>query len=147
MELDGLPPEIGVQVAIDRALAAKNMMSKIRGYAPSQWVLPTQPRVPESLMIDDDEVDHLPFRDIPESADDEFARTVRLRDFARRAFIEVDTDARIRVALNRRHRPGRMTFRPGDLCYFYRLPTSRCPRLESRHGESRVQSRTGALLH
>ena len=48
MELDGLPPEIGVQVAIDRALAAKNMMSKIRGYAPSQWVLATQPRLPES---------------------------------------------------------------------------------------------------
>ena len=72
MELDGIPPDISVQCVIDRAAAAKNMMSRIRGYSPSQWVLATQPRVPESLMIDDDDVDHLPFRDIPESAEDEF---------------------------------------------------------------------------
>ena len=39
MELDGIPADISVQCVIDRAAAAKNMMSRIRGYAPSQWVL------------------------------------------------------------------------------------------------------------
>ena len=120
MELDGLPPELSVQAVIDRALAAKSMMSRILGYSPAQWVLATQPRIPESLMTDEDDVDHVPFRDMPESADDEFARVVQVRDAARRAFIAVDTDARIRVALAGRSRPGRLTFKTGGLVYFFR---------------------------
>ena len=39
-------------------------MSRTRGYSPPQWVLATQPRIPESLMIDEDE-DHVPHKDIP----------------------------------------------------------------------------------
>ena len=72
------------------------MMSRIRGYSPSQWVLVTQLRIPESLMIDDEDEDHVPHKDIPESQDDEFARSVRVRDASRRAFISVDTDQRLR---------------------------------------------------
>ena len=34
----------------DKATSAKNIMSRIRGYSPSQWVLATQPRTPQSLM-------------------------------------------------------------------------------------------------
>ena len=34
----------------------------------------------------------------PESQDDEFARSVRVREAARRAFIAVDTDQRLRRA-------------------------------------------------
>ena len=60
-------------------------MSRIRGESPSQWVLATQPRIPESLMIDDEDEDHAPHKDIPESQDDEFARSVRVRDAARGA--------------------------------------------------------------
>ena len=43
-------------------------------------------------MIDDEDEDHVPHKDMPESQDDEFARSVRVRDAARRAFIAVDTD-------------------------------------------------------
>ncbi len=71
-------------------------------------------------MIDDDDMDHLQFRIVPESVEDEFVKTVRVRVAARRAFMEVDTDARLRVALRRRLRPGRLTFKPGDLFYFNR---------------------------
>ena len=60
--------------------------------SPMTRVLAMQPRIPESLMIDDEDVDHVPHKDIPESQDDEFARSVRVRDAARGAFIVVDTD-------------------------------------------------------
>ena len=86
---DGVPDDMSVQSLFDKATSAKNMMSRIRGYSPSQWVLATQPRIPESLMIDDEDEDHVPHKDIPESQDDEFARSVRVRDAARRAFIAV----------------------------------------------------------
>ena len=43
-------------------------------------------------MIDDEDEDHVLHKDIPESQDDEFARSVLARDAARRAFIAVDTD-------------------------------------------------------
>ena len=95
---DGVPDDMSAQSLFDKATSAKNMMSRIRGYSPSQWVLATQPRIPESLMIDDEDEDHVPHKDIPESQDDEFARSVRVRDAFRRAFIAVDTDQRLRRA-------------------------------------------------
>ena len=44
----------------------------------------------------------------------------RVRDAARRAFIAVDTDQRLRRAAISASRPDRLTFEPGDLCYFWR---------------------------
>ena len=102
-------------------------MSRIRGYFPSQWVLATQPRIPESLMIDDEDEDHVPHKDITESQDDEFTRSVRVRDAARRAFIAVNTDQRLRKAA---------TFEPGDMCYFWRDGCG----LESWNGHCGVSS-------
>ena len=93
-------------------------MSRIRGYSPSQCA--THPRIPESLVIDDEDEDHVPHKDIPESQDDECARSVRVRDAARRAFITVDTDQRLRKAAVSATRPDRLTFEPGDMCYFWR---------------------------
>ena len=117
---DGVPDDTSAQSLFDKATSAKNMMSRIRGYSPSQWVLATQPRIPESLMIDDEDEDHVPHKDVPESQDDEFARSVRVRDPARRAFIAVDTDQRLRKAAVSASRPDRLTFEPGDLRYFWR---------------------------
>ena len=45
---DGVPDDMSAQSLFDKATSAKNMMSRIRGYSPSQWVLATQPRIPES---------------------------------------------------------------------------------------------------
>ena len=70
--------------------------------------------------IDDDDEDDVPHTDIPESQDDEPARSVRVRDAARRAFISVDTDQRLRRAAVSAARRDRLTFEPGDLCYFWR---------------------------
>ena len=52
---DGVPDDMSAQSLFDRATSAKNMMSRIRGYSPSQWVLAAQPRIPQSLMIDDED--------------------------------------------------------------------------------------------
>ena len=71
-------------------------------------------------MIDDEDEDRLPRKDIPESQDDEFARSIRVRDAARRAFITVDTDQRPRRPAVSASRPDRLTFEPGDTCYFWR---------------------------
>ena len=117
---DGVPDDTSVQSLFDKATSSKNMMSRIRGYSPSQWVLATQPRIPESLTIDDEDEDYVPQQNIPESQDDEFARLVRVRDAARRAFISVDTDQRLSRAAVAASRPHRLTFEPGELCYFWR---------------------------
>ena len=77
---DGVPDDTSAQPLFGKATSGKNMMSRIRGYSPSQWVRATQPRIPESLMIDDEDEDHVPHKDIPESQDDEFARSVHVRD-------------------------------------------------------------------
>ena len=66
-------------------------------------------------MIDDEDEDHVPHKDIPESQDDEFARSIRVRDAARRAFI-----ARLRRAAVSASRPDRLTFEPGDMRHFWR---------------------------
>ena len=116
----GVPDDMSAHSLFDKARSAKNMMSRIRGYSPSQWVLATQPRIPESPMIDDEDEDHVPHKDIPESQDDEFARSVRVRDAARRAFIAVDTNQRLRRAAVSAPRPDRLTFKQGDMCYFWR---------------------------
>ena len=117
---DGVPDDMSAQPLFDKATSAKKMLSRIRGYSPSQWVIATQPRTPESLIIDDEDEDHVPHEDIPESQDDEFARSVRVRDAARRAFIAVDTDQRLRTAALSASRLDHLTFEPEDMCYFSR---------------------------
>ena len=75
---DGEPDDMSVQSLFDKGTSAKNMMRRIRGYSPSQWVLATHPRMPESLMIDDEDEHHVPHQDIPESQDDELIRSLVL---------------------------------------------------------------------
>ena len=70
-------------------------------------------------MIDDDE-DHVPHKDIPESQDDGFARSFRVKDAARRAFIAVDMDQSLHRVAVCASRPDGLTFEPGDMCCFWR---------------------------
>ena len=89
-------------------------------------------------MIDDEDEDHVPRKDTQRSHDDEFARSVRVRDAARRAFIAVDTDQRLCRAAVSASRTDQLIFEPGDL----RFLLERCNGLESWHGCRRVSSRS-----
>ena len=80
-------------------------------------------------MIDDEDEDPVLRKDIPESQDDEFARSVRVRDAARRAFIAVDTDQRLRRAAVSASRPDRQSLLLARRCW-----------LESRNGHCGVSS-------
>ena len=134
---DGVPHDMSVQSLFDKATSAKNIMSRIRGYSPSQWVLATQLRIPESLMIDGEGEDHVPHEDVPQSQDDEVAGSVHVRDAAHGAFISVHTDQRLRRAAVSAFRLDRLTFEPGDLCYFWRDALGWSP------GTATVVSRVG----
>ena len=92
-------------------------------------------------MIDDDE-DQVPHKDMPESQDDEFARSVRVRDAVRRAFIAVDTNERLRRTAVSASRSDRLTFEPRDMCYFL----AKWCWLESWNGHCGVSSWSGPLL-
>ena len=56
-------------------------------------------------MIDDEHEHHVAHKEIAESQCDEFARSVRIRDAARCAFIAVDMDQRLRRAAVSASRP------------------------------------------
>ena len=92
-------------------------------------------------MIDDEDEDHVPHKDIPESQDDEFARSLRVRDAARRAFIAVDTDKRLRRTAVSASRLDRLTFEPGDMLFLARWCW-----LESWNGHCGVSSWSRPLL-
>ena len=139
---DGVPDDMTVQSLFDTATSAKNMMSRIRGYSPSRWALATQPRIPESLMIDDEDEGHVPHKDVPDCQDDEFSRSVRVRYAARRTFTAVDTDQMLRRAAVSASRPDRLAFEPGDLCYFWRDAVG----CQSWHGHCGVSSWSRSLL-
>ena len=112
---DGVPDEMIFHSLFDKATSAKNMISRIRGHSLSLWVLATQPLIPESLMIVDEDEDHVPHKDTPESQHDDFALSVRVKDAARRAAIAVDTDHRLRRAAVSASRPDLLTFEPGGM--------------------------------
>lgn len=78
-------------------------------------------------MVNDEEQDYVPNKDIPEGQDDEFARTVQVRDAARRAFVTVNTDQKLCPARAATIRQDRWTLEPGDLCYFVRHGKSWSP--------------------
>ena len=109
-----------MQTLVSHLCAAKNMMSRIRSFSPSQWALATQPRLPEVFMIEDEADDATPFRNIEGDDVSEFANTVRLRVTARRAFVAADTDARLRRAVVARTRPDRLVYSTGDRIYYWR---------------------------
>eukprot|EP00969_Alexandrium_andersonii_P308363 13629646-Alexandrium_andersonii.AAC.1 len=95
-------------------------MSRIRGFSPNQWVLATQPRLPEPLMTDDEDIDYLPFRDVPEDANSKFVKTVQVRDAAWRAFARTDTDTRLRRAQAGASRSNHLTCDAGELFWHRR---------------------------
>ena len=102
--------------------------------------LARQGRVLEFLIDDDKDEAHVLRKDISESEDDEFARSVSVRDAHPRAFIAVDTDQRFRRAIVSTSRSDLLIFEPGDLCYFWRFATGCSPGMEVGQGHYYVDN-------
>ena len=114
-----LMSEGDVDVGTAQTNAAKNSMMRRGGFAPVQWVLGRDVRIPGSL-VDPLEASRLETHEAILTPGSSIAKQVALRDAARKAYIEVDSDDRIRRALLARSRPMRGPWPPGSLGYFYR---------------------------
>ena len=78
--------------AIDQCVSAKNQMYMIEGYSPSQWVLAQNPRVPDSVLEENPDINLW-------NADQkgmDFQRHMEVRQAARQAFLRSDVSARLR---------------------------------------------------
>ena len=99
----------------------KNLFINQRGYSPSQWVMGYQPQDITSLNNNDLEQSlglHQSLLDAEEGAQDSFAKQLLIRQWAKEAFIKLDTSQRVRKAMLRKSIPMRGPYRCGDLVSF-----------------------------
>ena len=97
----------------------KNAMMRRGVFAPVQWVLGRDVRIPGSL-IDPLEASRLETREAILTPGSAIAKQSALREAARKAYIEVDSCDRMRRALLTRSRPMRGPWPLGSLVYFFR---------------------------
>ena len=139
-----LEKEIGSSVEFQAALRqvfnAKNSLCRADGYTPQQSVLGVSCRLPGSLLSDSDAAAHaLAESQTPEG--ERFLETLRLRESARRAFIQVDNSSSFRRALLRRTRPSRMDWEVGDMVLYWRRKGANMRREHGRwHGPAEIIS-------
>jgi hypothetical protein len=129
-----------VEVGVAETNRAKNSMMRRGGFAPVQWVLGRDVRIPGSLVCPL-EASRLETHEAILTPGSAIAKQVALRDAARNAYIEVDSGDRMRRALLARSRPMRGPWPPGSLVYFYRMQKpvkGQHPAVGRWHGVCRV---------
>ena len=100
------------------AFAAKNSLSRVKGFTPEQCLLGKARRLPASLTADDSIASHeMALSDGPEGI--KFRQSLLKREQARRAFIAADNDNSFRRALLRRTRPARLDFQAKDWVLYW----------------------------
>ena len=107
------------QRCLRQAFAAKNSLSRARGYTPEQALLGKSRSLPASLTADENTSAHV----LAESSTPEgirFRESLRRREQARKAFIQSDNDSSCRRALLRRNRPGAIEYGAGDWVLYWR---------------------------
>ncbi|CAE7456103.1 RE1 [Symbiodinium sp. CCMP2592] len=103
-------------LAVGAVSTAKNQLTRISGFSPSQHVFGSAPGLPEDLLEG-------PHAGDPEDAiivDDKHAREVALRTAARSAYFHVQTDERVRRALAGRARVEDRVPECGERVFYYR---------------------------
>ena len=110
------------QRCLRQVFAAKNSLSRAKGFTPEQALLGKARSLPASLTSDDCSSAHaLADSDTPEGV--KFRESLQRREQARRAFIQADNDSSCRRALLRRSRPGTVEFEKGDwVLYWKKIP-------------------------
>jgi hypothetical protein len=128
------------EVGAEETNRAKNAMMRRGGVALVQWVLGRDVRIPGSL-IDPLEASRLETHEAILTPGSAIAKQVALRGAARKAYIEVGSDDRMRRALLARGRPMRGPWPPGSLVYFSRKQRpvkGQHPAIGRWHGVRRV---------
>ena len=107
------------RVCLRHVFAAKNALSRVRGFTPEQALLGKSKPLPASLVSDDSAASHaLAESSCPEGL--RFRQDLCRREQARRSFIAADNSSAFRRALLRRTRPFRGTYTKGDWVLYWR---------------------------
>ena len=94
-----------------------NRRHTTRGYSPQQWVLGRGLQIPHSLL---ENSDNLPVQQTLLDDKAAFQHRLGILEGCDRAFLEADSDARIRRAMLMQRRPSRGPFVPGAQVYIWR---------------------------
>jgi hypothetical protein len=117
--------------------ATKMDMSRVGGFAPSQWVLGRMPRRGPGEVADDEAFAQVGSQQARIDATSEFAKRMEFREAAKKAFVYVDSSRRVAKALLRKTAPLAGEYRVGDVVAFQRMQGSRTE--ESKwHAGSRI---------
>ncbi|CAK0861813.1 unnamed protein product [Prorocentrum cordatum] len=107
-----------MRTAVTECNRAKNTLARRAGFSPYLWVLGRDVRLPASL-ADDAEVERVGEQVAAATPGSHFARKVEIRTQCRMAFIQTDTEDRLRRAELRQIRPTRGPFVVGQWVLFY----------------------------
>eukprot|EP00439_Symbiodinium_sp_Y106_P018541 s4730_g2.t1 len=104
-----------IQELVDNVNIAVNTMTRKDGYSPCQHLFGRDLRVPGMISTEYDPVINSGIV----QGESVFERRMAFRNAARKAFLEADSDNRLRKALEHRTRPERGPFLPGSMVYFF----------------------------
>ena len=103
--------------ATNQCVITKNSMSRVKGFAPAQWVLGRLPREPGTVFEEDSWAD-LGSLQMASDGANEFGRIARIREKARQAFVRADMSSRVSRAILRKSAPIQKEYGVGDLVCF-----------------------------
>ena len=103
--------------ATNQCVITKNSMSRVKGFAPAQWVLGRLPREPGTVFEEDSWAD-LGSLQMASDGANEFGRIARIREKARKAFVRADMSSRVSRAILRKSAPIQKEYGVGDLVCF-----------------------------
>ena len=106
-----------IEELCDQVNAAHNSLTRKDGFSPSQHVLGMDVRLPGVIMTGEG-------NEVIESAvlqgEKGFTRRMNIRNAARAAFMNADSEAKVRRAFHARSRVASVPLAPGDLAYIWR---------------------------
>ena len=106
--------------ALALAIEVFNSREQVRGFTPIQHAFGRNPDVTGRLISRPEQI---PEEALVENAHDDFARQAQMRADAEKAMCDWQAKQRISRAMHSRSRP-QVTYRPGDLVYFWRTQES-----------------------
>ena len=130
-----------VEEICDHVTVAHNSLIRKDGFSPAQHVLGTDLRLPGLHMTGQhDEVIDSALR----AGEKGFERRFQIRCSARKAFMEADSENKMRVLMNHRNRPSKDIWNTGDLAFVWRKGKGKT--CFSWHGPGHVIGRVGSRI-